>query len=69
MPSMEQKLFRRSGRAVSQALRIAARKNELNRGEKPFVEDFFLIGDQLPNAVGDFNRTTLQLNHSNGQCR
>jgi len=49
---LDEELFRRSGRAVAQALRIAARQHHLHRAEEGHVEDFFLVGDQLPHAFG-----------------
>ena len=52
---LDEELFRRSGRAVAQALRIAARQHHLHRAEEGHVEDFFLVGDQLPHAFGHFH--------------
>ena len=42
----------RSHRAIAQALRVIAGKQQLHRGEEWQVEDGFLVGDELADAIG-----------------
>ena len=46
-------LFRRQDRAVTQALRVIARHDELRRGKEPFNENLLLIVEILADAFGD----------------
>jgi hypothetical protein len=62
----EEELLRGPGRAVAQALRIAAGEDQLDGGEKPLVELGALVGDQLADAVADAHPAVLQLDHADG---
>ena len=61
-------LLRRAGGAVTQSLRIAARQHKLRGAEETFVEDLFLIGDELPHTVSQLHRAALELNHHDGEA-
>ena len=62
------KLLRRARGAVAQALAVAARQHQLHGAEEAQVEDGFLVGDELPNAIGRVHRTALQLHHHHGNA-
>ena len=64
----DEELLRRAGGAVAQALRIAAREDQLHRAEEALVEDLFLVGDELAHAVGHFHRAALQFDHADGDA-
>lgn len=63
---LNEELLGSAGGAVTKPLGIAARKNELHRTKKALVEDLFLIGDQLANAIGHFHRAAFEFNHADG---
>ena len=56
-------LFRREQRAITQALAGIAGHTVLDRSEKAVDEMLFLIGQVLPDAVGNGDRALLQLDY------
>ena len=49
-----------SDRAVVESLGVVACEDELDGAEEAFVEDGFLVADQLLNAVADIDRATFE---------
>ena len=64
----DEQRFGRSDRAVAQALRIAAGQHKLRGGEERRVENLVLVGNQLPDAVADFDRGAFQFDHRDGEA-
>jgi hypothetical protein len=67
LPRYEE-LLRRPGRPVAEPLRVAPRKDELDRGEEALVEDLLLVRDELAHAVADLHRAALELDHGHGEA-
>lgn len=65
---LHKELLLRGDRAVPQPLGIAACEQDLHGGEKGLVENLFLIGDELANAVRHLDRATLQFDNAYGDA-
>ena len=57
---LEKILLRRADSPVSQALGIVTGEYDLNGSEKPLVELFLLVGEQLPDAVANTHAPAFQ---------
>ena len=65
---LEEMLLFGTNRAVLQALRVVARKDELHGAEEPGVELGPLVGNVLPDAVANRNAAVLEFQHAHGDA-
>jgi len=65
---LHEELFRRTGGAVAEPLRVAAGEYMLHGAEEVLVEDLFLVGNELAHAVANLHRAALQLDHRDGDA-
>ena len=62
------KLLGRASGTHAQALRVIACQHHLHGAEKTYVENLFLVGDELAHAVSQFYRAALELKHHHGDA-
>ena len=64
---LHEKLLVVPDRAVVKSLGVVACKDELYSGKETFIENLFLVGDELAHAITDANGTAFEFDYANGE--